>query len=203
MKKQKLSQIFWRDGVIIIAQSFLGFFAYADNNNEIPESFPPARYVQMAAKSPFALATPVAASTMQTPSFAANLFVEGIAKIGDADYVSIVSRDKSTTAPFSLIAGETGENEISLVSIEWSEQIGKSKVTIKKGSEFAVLEFDQAALMAQSAPQSPMQPPQPPTVPHLPQQPGDGRRIIFPNQQTGTTPVPGARQRIKIINNKP
>ena len=174
--------------------------ARAEMQGDLPTAFPPARYAEMIKKSPFALATVTAPPVQQTPPFAANLYVTGIAKIGETDFVSISSRDQQT-AKFSLLSGETGANDISLVSIEWSEQIGKSKVTLKKGSEFAVLEFDQIAIM-----QTPNQPPLPimgGAIPPAPQAGESGRRIILPNQPNPGTPPTVPRQRVRIINNKP
>jgi hypothetical protein len=138
-----------------------------------------------------------------TPSFAASLYVSGIAKIGNCDFVTVASRDASQ-GKFSLTTGEEGQNGISLVSVQWSDQIGKSKVTIKKGNEFSVLEFDQAALRAPvpvtpSMPQLPMPIPPPPGGVHQPS--GDARVILPapPNAPGGG----GVRRRIRIINNKP
>lgn len=201
MKQKPHHKFFFRGTRIafgwVAAQGLLTVSAIAEIKVDIPASFTPDRYVQMVSKSPFALATPVT-PTVATPPFAANLYVTGIAKIGDADFVSISSRDQQATK-FSLFSGETGQNDISLVGIEWSEQIGKSKVTLKKGSEFAVLEFDQIALQ-QQAPTQPI-----PVMPH-PSQPNEGRRVILPNQPQNTpppAPSSGTRQRIRIINSKP
>ena len=192
-------------GLAVLAwpgQALLG----AEINADLPSALPAARYEQMIRKSPFALATPVVAAPA-TPGFAASLYVTGIAKIGNADFVSISSRDQQSK--FSLLSGEQGKDDISLVSVEWSDQIGKSKVTIKKGAEFAVLEFDQAALAAQPA--QPVAPPLPMGggPPGMPQ-PGGPRRIILPNQpnqpgtqQPGTGSAPVPRQRLRLINNKP
>jgi len=193
---------------MILLQSLCGPVLRGEITADLPASLPPDRYEQMVKKSPFALATPVVVAPV-TPPFASTLYVTGIAKIGNADFVSISSRDSQTK--LSLLAGEPGQDDISLVSIDWSEQIGKSKVTIKKGTEFAVLQFDQAALQTpiQVTPQIP--PPMPqggqPGGPPMPQGGPGGRRIILPNQpnagpnQPGIPP--GGRQRIRIINSKP
>ena len=195
--------------VLLIIQSLCAFSVRAEIQGDIPAGFPPARYEQMVKKSPFALATPVATAAA-APGYAANLYVTGIAKIGTADFVSISSRDQQSK--FSLLSGETGKDDITLVSVEWSDQIGKSKVTIKKGAEFAVLEFDQAALQTpmQAAGQGPQLPGQP-AMPQLPQMgggggPGNGRRIILPQPNGGPVQpgMPGApRQRMRLINSKP
>ena len=193
---------------LLAAQSLCGVSARAEKSADIPAGFPPDRYEQLVKKSPFALATAVV-PVVATPGFAANLYVTGIAKIGGSDFVSISSRDQQSK--FSLMAGETGKDDISVVSIDWSDQVGKSKVTVKKGNEFAVLEFDQALLQGpiQASPQVPM--PMPVAgQPGMPQ-PGGPRRIILPNQPApapgqppGAPPAgPAIRQRIRLINNKP
>jgi len=191
----------WITCGLILAQSLCGFSIRADIQGDIPVPLPAARYEQMVKKSPFALATPVV-PVAATPGYAANLYVTGIAKIGNADFVSISSRDQQSK--FSLLSGEVGADDISLVSVEWSEQIGKSKVTIKKGAEFAVLEFDQAAMQAQVQAVGVPMPPMPLPQGQIPP-PGMGRRVVLPNAIPGMPGQPGMgpRQRVRIINNKP
>ena len=140
------------------------------------------RYEKMVRKSPFAPAT-AAPTTAPTPGFAANLYVTGMAKMGDRDFVSIASRDQSTR--FSLFTGDTNSQDIQLVSVQWSDAIGKSKVTVKKGNEFGVLEYDQALIQKAAA----MQPP--PPIPGAPQIPGlaqPPRPVVIPR------PNPAAQQ---------
>jgi hypothetical protein len=98
----------------------------------------------MIRKSPFAVATAAAPGPAPTPSFAANLYLSGLAKIGDREYASISTRDQ--TGKISLFVGDTASDGLQLVNVQWADAIGKSKVTVKKGSEFAVLEYDQAIL---------------------------------------------------------
>ncbi len=165
--------------------------------NVIPPAWPATRYEGLIAKSPFAPATPAAAPA--APGFAANLFVTGIAKIADKDFVMISSRDQQTKLS---LYGDQPSGDISLVSVQWSEQIGKTKVTIKKGQDFATLEFDQAAV------QKPVQvtntqPVVPGQGPMRPPGPVPGPRIIqnIPQGASGgVTPEPRRR---RIINSKP
>lgn len=186
---------------LVVAQNFCVFSVRGEKAGDLPVVYPPARYEQMVKKSPFALATPVVAAPA-TPGFATNLYVTGVAKIGNADFVSISTRDQQSR--FSLLAGESSSEGISLVSVEWSDQIGKSRVTVKKGTEFAVLEFDQAALVS-----NPIQVPPQVAPPPMPVQPGVRPnvpgRVILPNP--GITPgqsgVVAPRQRLRIINSKP
>lgn len=114
-------------------------------DSAIPSAAPAERYAGMSRHSPFALATPAAPTAPAGPSFAANWFVTGIARIDDQDFVSIQARDLSTQ--FSLLGHEPHPgNEVSLVEVQWSPVIGKSTVTLRKGTEIARLEFNEAAV---------------------------------------------------------
>lgn len=217
----KTARVFLKICLLNAAIGLSGNGLAATTSNELPVAFPPARYEAMAKTSPFALATPTAAPV--APGFASSLYLTGVAKIGNKDFVTIASRDQPTR--FSLTADEPGNEGVSLVSVEWSEQVGKSKVTIKKGTEFATLEFDQAIL------QKPFQvTPQQPQVPQIPQLGGPPQRpVILPrtnqpqanpagqpppvprvNQPNAaypqiTQPIIGGegRKRIRIIPSKP
>src|SRR5258708_5891960 len=81
-------------------------FALRAGSAEIPNptQLPMDRYATMAERSPFALSTAPAPVAAPQASFAANWYVSGIARVGDADFVTIKSRDLSTQ--FSLFAHE-------------------------------------------------------------------------------------------------
>jgi len=99
----------------------------------------------MSGHSPFALATPAAPAAPAGPSFAANWFVTGIARIDDKDFVSVQARDLSTQ--FSLLGHDPHPgNQVSLVEVQWSPEIGKSTVMLRKGTEIARLEFNEATV---------------------------------------------------------
>ena len=176
-------------------------------SKDFPPAWPVSRYEKMMARSPFALATAVAPPA--APGFAANLYVTGLAKLDSRDFVSISSRDLQTK--FSLLSGETSADGITVISVQWSDDVGKSKVTVRKGSETAVIGFDEMA-MKNPGPggPAPQQPPQ------FPQRPAVIPQIPRPVQQTFTQPQttpyiaqpPGgqtqdSRRRIRIINSKP
>jgi hypothetical protein len=111
----------------------------------IPTAHPTARYSAMREHCPFAIAAPVSTPAPPQPSFAANWYVSGIARVGDADFVSIKARDLSSQ--FSLFGREPDtKSGVSLVGIEWMEGLGKSVVTIQKGPEIAKLEFNEAVV---------------------------------------------------------
>ena len=162
----------------------------------LPEPFPATRYDAMLEQSPFALATPVAAPPAPAArGFASDWYVTGLGYFEEKDYVSIKSRDLSTS--FSLYGTEP-VNGVSLVSVEWSNERGKSAVTVKKGEETARIEFNQAEL--QTAAPSPlpgmqpgMQPGGRPGGPGMPQ--AGNRPVVTPLQNqmpvTSQPVIPG------------
>ena len=122
--------------------------------NIIPQARPATDYAKLSQESPFALATPVVAPVEQTPSVFANLYVGGIARLrdpatGDRDFVTIRSRNDGEK-PFMLSGNEPNKEGFAIVSIERSDRVAKSKVTVKKGTEVGVLEFDEMAMQAQA-----------------------------------------------------
>lgn len=122
-------------------------------NPAAPAVFPEARYEKMMKKSPFAPATPAATPVVASETFA-NYYVTGVAKITEEgtekDFVTIQSRGDAQSR-FSLITGEQNPEGFALVKVEFSDEVAKSKVTVKKGSETGVLEFDQANVQRNGA----------------------------------------------------
>jgi hypothetical protein len=121
----------------------------ASAENPVPSAFPIDRYAPLRASSPFALATFVAPAPAPQASFAANWFVSGIARIGEDNFVTISSRDLSRQ--FSLFAGESKDG-VTLASVNWSDDVGKSTVTLRRGAETAQLEFNEAQVHGPAAP---------------------------------------------------
>ena len=129
----------------------LSGIALAHAQEAVPQAFPQGRYEPLRAHSPFSLATVQALVAPAGPGFADNWYVSGIARIGDDDFVTIKSRDLSKQ--FSLYANETDhETQVSLASVNWSDTVGKSTVILRKGTETAKLEFNEAEIHA--APQA-------------------------------------------------
>lgn len=127
--------------------ALLAFCSLTDWAEEsvLPMQFSVDRYAAMRAHSPFAIATGTPPPTAPQPSFAANWFVSGIARIGDDDYVTVKARDQSSQ--FSLFGHEPNpQNQVVMVSIDWVDGIGKSSVTVRKGAETAKLEFNEAVV---------------------------------------------------------
>jgi hypothetical protein len=189
---------------------------------------PMNRYAKMVESSPFAVATPVEAP-VAAPSFAASLYVAGIAKIGTNDLVTIRSRNDPQTL-YSLLTGEQSPDGVNVLKVDWSDQVGRSRVKVKKGAEEAMLEFDQATLQKKIAPVAPagsagrggiglpgqshagpVMPPMPsipqpnsqvppiPTAPASPQSSGHSHSHFGTSSDSGS---PGQR-RIRIIPSRP
>jgi hypothetical protein len=143
----------------------------------LPTPFPEARYQQMSARSPFAIATASAAATpAATPGFASQLYVDGVAHVGKTDFVAIKSRDPTQQSVIFLEVGKTNPDGLKVERVIWSNTLGKSTVDVSKAGERATLEFDEQNLkngMASAAP------PGEPGMP-MPNMPVPGRPMNFP-----------------------
>ncbi len=139
--------------LLALSGLFLGTSAFAVESF-LPAAFPASRYDSIVEKSPFSLATPPAPPPQeQVKGFAADYYLTGLGLLDDKTFVSIKSRDLSTN--FTLFGNEPNLDGVALVSVDWSPVRGKSTVTIKKGTEFAKLEFNQAEVQAANAPAPP------------------------------------------------
>ena len=114
----------------------------------LPKPFAFARYQSMLDHSPFAVATTVA--PVAAPNFAKDLYVANAARSEDGGLVTIASstdkmfkRYLTTTAP---VDGYT------IASIEWSDKVGATKVTIAKDGQSATLSFNEALVRAPAGP---------------------------------------------------
>src|ERR1700730_4991413 len=112
----------------------------ADN---IPKRLNFDRYQAMMDRSPFAVATAVAAPAA-TPHFAKDLYVANAAHSKDGDFVTVASSaDKNFKKYLSTNAPEDG---YTITNIEWSDKVGATKVTISKDGQTATLTFNEALL---------------------------------------------------------
>jgi len=186
-------------------------FAGAQSRGEtpIPTAFPKSRYDAVRAHSPFAVATVETPPPAPTASFAANWFVSGIARVGDEDFVTIKSRDLSTQ--FSLFGKNDTVSGVALASVTWSESVGKSTVTLRKGTETAKLEFNEAEMKATPAPHPGTSP-----IPGQPMANGGPRPMnnlpSMPKAIPGQLPIgqpappsasPQVRRRVQVIQPPP
>ena len=179
----------------------------AEDPEVIPAGFPLSRYEKTLARSPFALPTsnaPSVAQTQKQPGWSDDLFIAGVMTIGEKNVVTVSQRGDAQR--FLLASGEESPQGVSVINVQWSEQLGQTRVTVKKGAEFAVLLFDQASLAStrSAAPAPRVNSPTPPPasfappggnpVRPLPQRPPAGGPTL-PNpggQAVPVVPVTGA-----------
>lgn len=127
--------------ITVIALSILGcVVAPAD---DLPTKFSFDRYAGILEHSPFAVATAVVAPAA-TPNFAKDLYVSSAAKSSEGDMVTIESMtDKGFKKHLSTKEPEDG---YAISSIEWSDKIGETKVTISKDGQYATLGFNESEM---------------------------------------------------------
>lgn len=183
--------------------------------DDVPKPFTFARYQAMLDRSPFAVATAVAAPSA-TPNFAKDLYVANAAHSKDGDFVTVASSaDKNFKKYLTTNAPEDG---YSITNIEWSDKVGATKVTIAKDGQTATLTFNEALLKQTVAtgqpPQVQMQQPnvqaqpivpppanvqpqpniqqqRPAPIPQLPTAPPRVRGVIPKNPNAAVTPMQG------------
>lgn len=153
----RLSQICGRSplvilGVLVGCTGVMG----AEDATAIPKPFALDRYDALLGKSPFAVASaPPEAPPVSTENFATNWVVTGLSKnrtaAGAVSYTAFIrSRDLSTRM---VVTGDKPNSDgVSIESVTEAPIAAKSVVMVKKGSEIAKVEFDQAAISAGSPP---------------------------------------------------
>ena len=150
--------------IFLIAVSLIPLVALADD--PLPKRPDFNRYQAMLNRSPFAIAT-VAVPNV-APDFARDLYVANAARSGDGGFVTIAS---ATDKNFKEYVSTKVPNEhgFGISDIQWSDQVGQTKVIITKDGKYATLTFNQAVLsqVAQNPnqPQTNAVPPQPPLYP--------------------------------------
>jgi hypothetical protein len=185
------SKFFTATTALLLAMSTGSFAA-----DDVPKAREFARYEPMMNRSPFAVATAVAAPVV-APNFAKDLYIANAARSPDGDLVTIAS---STDKNFKKYLTTTEPAEgFSISNIEWSDKVGATKVTISKDGQFATLTFNQALLsqpLASAQPQPVLQPqnamqPQPgQAVPALGMTPTAGFGQPLTNQPIKPAPIP-------------
>jgi len=138
------------------------------------------RYQGMLNRSPFAVATAVAAPK-ETPSIFKDLYVANAAKSREGDMVTIASNADKNFKEY--LTTKEPVDGYAIASIEWSDKVGQTKVTISKDGQFATLTFNQALVVGPV--QNP--PPAPGAVQPVPQ-PGFPRPVPPPAPATMPTP---------------
>jgi|SRR2546423_1796798 len=183
--------------------------------DDLPKPFTFARYQAMLDRSPFAVATAVAAPA-PTPNFAKDLYVANAAHSKDGDFVTIASSADKNFKKY--LTTNTPEDGYTITNVEWSEKVGATKVTISKEGQTATLTFNEALLKQSVAtgqpPQVQMQQPnvqaqpiipppvsvqpqpnlqqqRPAPIPQLPTPPPRVRGVIPKNPNAAVTPMQG------------
>src|SRR6266480_876019 len=114
----------------------------------LPPQFNFDRYSKMVDKSPFAIATAVAAPAA-TPDFAKDLYIANAARSPDGDMVTLASTSDHNFKKY--LTTKEPMDGYSIANIEWSDKVGETKVTIGKDGNFATITFNQA-LLSQTGP---------------------------------------------------
>jgi len=115
----------------------------------LPPQFNFDRYAKMVDQSPFALATAAAPAPAATPDFAKDLYIANAARSPEGDMVTLASSSDHNFKKY-LTTREPVDG-YSIASIEWSDKVGATKVTISKDGNFATITFNQA-LLSQAVP---------------------------------------------------
>src|SRR5438105_4766963 len=127
---------------LFVAISLMPVITLADD--ALPRRLDFNRYQAVSNRSPFAIATvtiPVA-----TPDFAKDLYVANAARSSDGGFVTIASATDRNFKEY-LSTKEPNEHGFAISGdIQWSDQIGQTKVTITKDGKYATLTFNQAVL---------------------------------------------------------
>jgi len=173
------------------------------NAPALPVAMPIERYKTMIEHPPFAVASQAAAPqpVVDMPGFAKDLVLTGAVRLNSGEYISFATRDQSQR--FGLKTGETTSAGIAVVSVAWSDAVGKTKVTLKRGNEFGVISFDEAVARATTTPgEGGMQVPTPNAQPVMP--PGVTPPIMTPNTNANPgNPLPAVPVRRRLIRTAP
>jgi hypothetical protein len=129
--------------IIVIAGA-----TYSQAEDVLPPQYNFDRYSKMMEQSPFAIASAVAAPAA-TPDFAKDLYIANAAKSQDGDLVTLASSADHNFKKY--LSTKEPVDGYSIASIEWSDKVGQTKVTISKDGNFATLTFNQA-LLSQASP---------------------------------------------------
>jgi hypothetical protein len=161
----------------------------------LPPRFNFDRYTRMADQSPFAIAT-AAALPEATPDFAKDLYIANAARSPEGDMTTLMSSSDRNFKKY-LTTREPVDG-YSIASVEWSEDVGKTKVTISKDGQFATLIFNQSLLSQATSAGRPIANQMPASVPIIPSAQASqasrarARGAIERNPKTASAPVSDA-----------
>ena len=160
---------------------------YSHAEDVLPSQYNFDRYSKMMDQSPFAIATAVAAPAA-TPDFAKDLYIANAAKSQDGDLVTLASTTDHAFKKY--LTTKESVDGYSIASIEWSDKVGQTKVTISKDGNFATLTFNQA-LLSQASPGGAVagRPLPAPAMPNAAGMPNTHAPKIAPQHSAGITTV--------------
>jgi hypothetical protein len=172
-----------------------GFAAVGALSSSADDVLPPRfnfdRYARMVDQSPFAIAT-AAALPEATPDFAKDLYIANAARSPEGDMATIMSSSDRNFKKY--LTTREAVDGYSIASIEWSGDVGKTKITISKDGQFATLTFNQSLLSQAASAGRPVVEQMHPRVPIPP--PGAdqasrarARSVIERNPKTGSAPT--------------
>ena len=183
----------------------------------LPPRFNFDRYSAMVDHSPFVIATAVALPAA-TPDFAKDLYVANVAHSPGGDMVTIASSSDQKFKKY-LTTREPVDG-YKITSIEWSDRVGATKVTISKDGKFATLTFNEALLSQRAAPNAPpvpgqmpqSMPPMPPSaafqapepsVPRMSQKKLKSGAVPRSQQQQDTERAAARQRKLKAASKRP
>ena len=179
-----------------ILSSFAVIGALSGSADDVlPPRFNFDRYTRMADQSPFAIAT-AAALPEATPDFAKDLYIANAARSPEGDMTTLMSSSDRNFKKY-LTTREPVDG-YSIASIEWSEDVGKTKVTISKDGQFATLIFNQSLLSQATAAGRPIANQMPASVPIIPSPEASqasrarARSVVERNSKTASAPTSDA-----------
>jgi hypothetical protein len=187
---------------LLLLVSLVPVIALADDT--LPKRPDFNRYQAMLTRSPFAIATVAVPSA--TPDFAKDLYVANAARSADGGFVTIASATDKNLKEYLSTKGPN-EHSFAISDIQWSDQIGQTKVTITKDGKYATLTFNQALLSQPGQnPNQPQPPPFPPGMSPPPQpyiRPAPIPSVPPAYQQSRQTPQPGQIHQRGVIQRNP
>ena len=131
-----------KEFILVSTGLFLCLTTAAWAKDDLPTTEEFAHYQPMLQRSPFAVAT--AGALPNTPDFAKDLYVANAAHSTEGDFVTLASTTDKNQKEY-LSTKETVHG-YSISNIQWSDQVGETKVTITKDGQFATLTFNEALL---------------------------------------------------------
>ena len=155
----------------------------------LPPRFNFDRYSAMVDHSPFAVATAVAVPAA-TPDFAKDFYVANAARSPERDMVTIASSSDQNFKKY--LSTKEPVDGYGIASIEWSDRVGATKVTISKDGKLATLTFNQALLSKSASAGPPARGQMPQSGPLSPSQAAHARprSVIQRNPGAAAEPMP-------------